>query len=101
MAEQNLDLLQFTARLMTEPSTGPPEVVWREFGYSQAFRAFLHNVPDHFLRNLRTTPFEYPRASRSAPALSAIPGRIFASVTSAYWTSLSWCDKSIVAIASS
>jgi hypothetical protein len=54
MAEQELDLLQFTARLMTEPSTRPPEVVWREFRNSKSFRVFLHNVPDHFLRNLRT-----------------------------------------------
>ena len=53
MAEQELDLLQFTARLMTEPGTRPPEVVRSEFENSQSFRVFLHNVPDHFLRNLR------------------------------------------------
>src|SRR5580765_7870759 len=38
---------------MTEPGTRSPEVVWCEFGYAQPFRVFLHNVPDHFLRNLR------------------------------------------------
>src|SRR6267378_467921 len=54
MAEQELNLLEFTARLMTEPGTRSPEVVWREFSYPQSFRVFLHNVPDHFLCNLRS-----------------------------------------------
>ncbi len=54
MAEQELDLLQFTARLMTEPGTRSPEVVWCEFRYAQPSRVFLHNVPDYFLRNLRS-----------------------------------------------
>ena len=41
MAEQELDLLQFATRLMTEPGTRSSEVVWREFRYSQSFRVFL------------------------------------------------------------
>src|SRR5258706_9359676 len=36
---------------MTEPGTRSPQVVWREFGNSQPFCVFLHNVPDHLLRD--------------------------------------------------
>ena len=54
MAEQELDLVQFAARLMTEPGTRSPEVVWCEFRYAQPVRVLLHNVPDHFLGNLRS-----------------------------------------------
>jgi hypothetical protein len=54
MAQQELDLLQFTAGLMAEPGTRSPEVVWCEFRYAQPFRVFLHNVPDHFLCNLHS-----------------------------------------------
>jgi len=39
---------------MTEPGTRSPQVVWREFGNSQPFRVFLHNVPDHLLRDCRS-----------------------------------------------
>src|SRR5215469_12709886 len=39
---------------MTEPGTRSPQVVWREFGNSQPFRVFLHNVPDHLLRDSRS-----------------------------------------------
>src|ERR1700687_1748639 len=39
---------------MTEPGTRSPQVVWREFGNSQPSRVFLHNVPDHFLRDCRS-----------------------------------------------
>src|SRR5690349_5925257 len=39
---------------MTEPGTRSPEVVWREFRYAQPFCVFLHNVPDHFLCDLRS-----------------------------------------------
>lgn len=49
-----MDLLQFAARLMTEPGTRSPEVVWREFRYTQPFRVFLHDVPDDFLRDRRS-----------------------------------------------
>src|SRR6266481_2240444 len=49
---------------MTEPGTRSPQVVWREFGYSQPLRVFLHNVPDHFLRNLRS-PDSTPAANAS------------------------------------
>jgi IS30 family transposase len=39
---------------MTKPGTRSPEVMWREFRHAQPFRIFLHNVPDHFLCNLRS-----------------------------------------------
>src|SRR6266403_5495064 len=39
---------------MTEPGTRSPQVVWREFGNSQPFCVFLHNVPDHLLRDCRS-----------------------------------------------
>src|SRR5690348_5795453 len=39
---------------MTQPGTRSPEVVGRELRYSQPFRVFLDNVPDYFLRNLRS-----------------------------------------------
>jgi len=39
---------------MTEPGTRSPQVVRREFGDSQPFRVFLHNVPDHLLRDCRS-----------------------------------------------
>src|SRR5258708_26508982 len=39
---------------MTEPGTRSPQVVWREFGNSQPFRVFLHNVRDHLLRDCRS-----------------------------------------------
>lgn len=54
MAEQELDLLQFAARLMTEPGAGSPEIVWCEFSHSQSFRIFLDHVPDYLLCNLRS-----------------------------------------------
>ena len=45
MPQEKLDLLQFTARLMTEPGTRSPEVVWREFRYSQLFRVVMTDLP--------------------------------------------------------
>jgi hypothetical protein len=39
---------------MTEPGTRSPQVVWREFGNSQPFRVFLHDVPDHLFRDCRS-----------------------------------------------
>jgi len=44
---------------MTKPGTRSPEVVWREFRHAQSFRVFLHNVPDHFLCNLRSPNSTY------------------------------------------
>src|SRR5258708_34387840 len=39
---------------MKEPGTRSPQVVWREFANSKPCRVFLHNVPDHFLRDCRS-----------------------------------------------
>jgi hypothetical protein len=51
MAEQELNLFQLSSRIVAESGTRSSEVVWREFGNSQSFRVFLHNVPDYFLCN--------------------------------------------------
>ena len=34
LTEQELDLLQFASRIVTESSARPPEIVWRELGNS-------------------------------------------------------------------
>src|SRR5690348_7283683 len=54
MAEQELDLFQLSSRIVAESGTRSPEIVWREFRYAQPFCVFLHNVPDHFLCDLRS-----------------------------------------------
>ena len=49
MAQQKLDLLQFSAGLVAEPSASPAKVVGREFLDSCLFSTILHNMPDHSL----------------------------------------------------
>src|SRR5437899_9820038 len=51
MAEQELNLFQLSSRIVAESGTRTPEIVRSEFGNSQEFRVFLHNVPDYFLCN--------------------------------------------------
>src|SRR6266576_377562 len=51
MAEQELNLFQLSSRIVAESGTRSPEIVRSEFGNSQEFRVFLHNVPDYFLCN--------------------------------------------------
>src|SRR5690348_4874380 len=51
---------------MTKPGTRSPEIVRCEFRYAQLLRVFLHNVPDHFLRNLRSPDNTFaPNASEN------------------------------------
>src|SRR6266481_1582348 len=54
MTKQELDLLQFTSRIMTEPGTRSSKIMWCELRDSKSFRIFLHNVPDHFLCHFRS-----------------------------------------------
>ena len=44
--QKELDLLQLTSRRMAEPSTGPSQIVRRQFRHADALGGFLHNVPN-------------------------------------------------------
>ena len=46
MPQEELDLLQLASRSMTEPSTGPSQIVWRQLRHADALGGFLHNVPN-------------------------------------------------------
>ena len=46
MPEKKLDLLEFASRIMAEPRTGPPEIMWRETWNVHARGSLLDNVPD-------------------------------------------------------
>src|SRR5579864_7899065 len=49
--QEKLDLLQLPSRSMAEPSTGPPQIVRRQFGHSNASGGFLHDVPNRLYRH--------------------------------------------------
>jgi hypothetical protein len=42
--QEKLDLLQLASRCVTEPSTGPPQIVGRQLHHADASGGFLHNV---------------------------------------------------------
>jgi hypothetical protein len=52
MAQQELDLVQFTSSRMADPRTRPPEIVRREFGDSSFAGELLHYTPNGLLRKL-------------------------------------------------
>jgi hypothetical protein len=54
MAQQELNLLQLASRIVTEPSTRPPEIMWCQLGNSQALCVFLDDVPDYLFGDLRS-----------------------------------------------
>jgi hypothetical protein len=74
MAEQELDLFQFSSRIVAESGTRSPEIVRSEFENSQSFRVFLDNVSDYFLCNLsvpQTTPLRQTHLKILPRAISA------------------------------
>ena len=46
MSEEKLDLLKLASRIMAEPRTRPPEIMWRETWNVHARGSLLDNVPD-------------------------------------------------------
>jgi hypothetical protein len=44
--EEKLDLLKLASRIMAEPRTGPPEIMWSETRNVHARGSLLNNVPD-------------------------------------------------------
>lgn len=48
MAEQKLDLIEFTACRMAKPRTRSPKIVRSELVDAGLFRKLLHQVPDYF-----------------------------------------------------
>src|SRR6266481_1246254 len=51
MPQEELDLLQLASRSMAKPSTGPPQIVWRQLRHADALGGFLHNVPNRLHRH--------------------------------------------------
>src|SRR6266849_1895088 len=51
MPQEELDPLQLASRSMAKPSTGPPQIVWRQLRHADALGGFLHNVPNRFHRH--------------------------------------------------
>jgi hypothetical protein len=47
MAEQKLDLLQFTARNVAQARTRAAEIMWRQLRQAELRCVVFHNVPDH------------------------------------------------------
>jgi hypothetical protein len=57
VAKEKLYLLQLAASGTAEPSTTPPEIVWRELVHTNLRRELLNDVPDELLRNLFAPDF--------------------------------------------
>src|ERR1700682_6657043 len=51
MPQEEVDLLQLASRSMAMPSTGPPQIVWRQLRHADALGGFLHNVPNRLHRH--------------------------------------------------
>ena len=46
MPKEKLDLFKLASRIMAEPRTGPPEIMWRETWNVHVRGSLLHNVPN-------------------------------------------------------
>ncbi len=46
MSKEKLDLFKFASGIMTEPRTGPPEIMWREVWNVHGRGSLLDNVPN-------------------------------------------------------
>jgi hypothetical protein len=51
MPQEELNLLQFTSRIVTQASASPAKIVRREFGNADALCRLFHDVPHGFLRH--------------------------------------------------
>ena len=51
MAEQKLNLFQFTSRGMAQPGAGPAKVVRGKFGKADCSCRLFYDVPNRFLRH--------------------------------------------------
>src|ERR1700687_1699858 len=104
MPQEELDLLQLASRSMAKPSTGPPQIVWRQLRHADALGGFLHNVPNRLHRhaispcpsnfvdpaeqfssiNSSCDPISTPRlhavSNRTRAAMLVMLGRVFLSV---------------------
>jgi hypothetical protein len=70
--QEKLDLLQLPSRSMAEPSTGPPQIVRRQFGHSNASGGFLHDVPNRLYRHpISPGPAYFVDSAEQSSAINA------------------------------